>query len=361
MAFNPNSLSTNILVTILTVVMVIVLPWVDKKICDRLGLSLSDGYAKNPKADKLMHIRKILLIVMFMVYLALVGYVTFFSRSAADDYRIHIAPFADLADAIKIDFGVLGFIGMIFRDGLPAALAHVRVQHLESIAQVYMNICMFIPLGYLLPYIFDWFRRHVIRRVVTVSFLASLLIENLQLISKRGFYDIDDLFTNTFGGFLGALLYIAFAYVLAHPDFRQELKTYRLWRKEAVKSAMFPFFKKVRLTRSTVFANDSQEILDYYVTVLGMYLRSTIYDKDTEETRYLLEYGRNQMEVRCSKSYSNLPEQSITLACNNSEYLKRRLDSHGVNTSEYVPDPFTGLRTYQFKAPANVTITIIEE
>ena len=68
-----------------------------------------------------------------------------------------------MANSIKIDFGVLGFIVSIFRDGLNEALNHVRVTHVEEISQVYLNVCMFIPMGYLLPYIFDWFRKDLRR------------------------------------------------------------------------------------------------------------------------------------------------------------------------------------------------------
>lgn len=94
------SLKVNIMVTLLTVVMVFMLPWLDHFICRKLGVSLSDGISTNLDADRLLHIRKILLIIMFCVYLRAVSYVTFFSRSAADDYQLHIALFQDLGDSM---------------------------------------------------------------------------------------------------------------------------------------------------------------------------------------------------------------------------------------------------------------------
>ena len=61
MAFDPNSVSTNIFVTVLTLVMVFALPFADRKICGKLGVSLNDGVSSNPDADKLLHLRKYIL------------------------------------------------------------------------------------------------------------------------------------------------------------------------------------------------------------------------------------------------------------------------------------------------------------
>ena len=363
MAFNPNSLSTNILVTILNIVMVIMLPLIDHSICKKIGVSLSDCVSSNPKADKILHLRKRLLIAVFGLYLLLVAYVAFFSRSASDDYRVHIALYHDLASSIKIDLGIFGFIHTMFTEGFNAAMSHVEIRGFASIAQVYMNICMFIPMGYLLPYVFDWFRRRPKGRTILACFIISFLVENLQLITKLGFYDADDLISNVIGGVIGAYLYVSFAYVLAHPDWRTKLKEDRLWRKNARKKALYPFFKRIHVVRSTVLGTDKLAVLDFYVNKLGMHLSGT-YEKKDEYTACLFQLGRqgnDQIEVRCNPNFKGLGEQNITIACNNSEYLKRSLKESGVETSEYAADPFSGLRTFTILAPDNVKITIIEE
>lgn len=361
MGFNPNGLTANVMVTILTLVMVFILPALDWYICRRVGVSLTDGVSTNKNADKILHIRKILLICMFGIYLLLVGYVTMFSRSAYNDYQIHIALFEDLTSSIKIDFGILGFIVAIFKEGFSAAVSHIKVQNVENITQVYLNVCMFIPLGYLLPYIFDWYRRRPIGKTVITSFLASLLIENIQLITKRGFYDIDDIVSNTLGGFLGVLMFRSVAYVLTHPDWRSDLRNLRLWRSEAKRTALFPFFKKIHYSRTTVMADDSTAVLDFYIKKMGMYLARTIVSEDGRESDYLFEFGSNQLEVRCLQQPASIPDQRITLACNNSEYLKKRLEQHGITVSDYDADKYTGLRTFNIEAPCNTAITIIEE
>ena len=355
------SLKMNILVTVLTIVMIFVLPWFDRFVCRKLGLSLSDGVSTNPNADKLLHLRKILLIIMFCIYLRAVSYVTFFSRDAADDYLLHISLFQDLGNSIMIDSGFFGFLKAIFTDGFKRALSHVSITHPESISQVYMNICLFIPMGYLLPYVFDWFRRNVYRRVIPVCFLASLLIENVQLITRHGFYDCDDLVTNTLGGIIGRLFYIGVAYVLAHPNWRNELREYRKWQMNARSRALYPFMRKIHVVRTTILGTDSHNIFDFYVTKLGFRLKKTVSNDRTGDISYLLEFGKTQIEIRCIKSLTMIPLQTITIACNNSERLKERLKKHGIPTGGYQADPYTGLRTFNFYGPDGVCITIIEE
>ena len=59
MGFNPNGLTANVMVTILTLVMVFILPALDWYICRRVGVSLTDGVSTNKNADKILHIRNI--------------------------------------------------------------------------------------------------------------------------------------------------------------------------------------------------------------------------------------------------------------------------------------------------------------
>lgn len=355
-----NSLTANIIVTVMLVIMVFCMPLVDRLVCRKLGINIADGLSINPKADRLLHLRKIILAGTFFIYLAMVIYVTFFSREAYDDYHVHVALFEDLSNSIHIDFGFLSFIKAVFTEGLKSAFSHIQIINPVNIYQVYLNIVMFVPMGYLLPYVFDWFRRSVRRRTVLVCFLISLLIENLQLITKRGFYDIDDIFTNTLGGFIGQGLYVLAAYVLTHPDFRSELRRLRRWRRNARSGAMFPYFSRIHVQRATLFVPDRDEIYSFYGEKLGFRLKKLIPygEKDGD---YLFTFGNNEIEIICRSDNRDIPVQNITLACNNSEYLKKRLEKKGIAVSPYFSDQYTGLRCFTFGCPGNITITIIEE
>ena len=63
-----------------------------------------------------------------------------------------------------------------------------------------------MPMGFVLPIITN--RNWGIIKVTVMTFLASLFVEVLQLVSKLGSCDVDDLILNTLGGILGYLLFV---------------------------------------------------------------------------------------------------------------------------------------------------------
>ena len=355
-----NSLTTNIIVTILMLLMVFLLPWLDRRICRRLGLNLQGGVSANPQAEKLLRMRRILLYAVFGLYLLAVAYIVFFSRSATKDYQVHIALFSDLKNAVRIDFGFLGFIKTVFTDGFRVAASHVRIEKAEDIAQVYMNVMLFVPMGYLLPYLFGWFRAKVRCRPALACFIIALLIENLQLIFRRGFYDMDDLASNTLGGILGQFLFISVAYVVTHPDWRKELKAYRRWKKNARSRTLYPFVRRMGLTRATLLASSEEDIWDFYVMKLGFRLVKQLVPLDSAGTDLLLEMGRFQVEVHCSNQADSLPPQTLTMSVKRLQPILRRLRLNGIETGDIDQDPYTGLRRVRFQGPDGVEIFVIE-
>lgn len=71
------------------------------------------------------------------------------------------------------------------------------------------NVAVFMPFGFLLP-VFEKKRRGMIFdffRVVALGFLFSLSVEIVQLVSKVGCFDVDDLFLNTLGVAFGCICY----------------------------------------------------------------------------------------------------------------------------------------------------------
>ena len=55
---NANGLMTNVLVTGMVLVMVFVLPWIDRLVCARLGLNLQGGVSGHPRAESLLRLRQ---------------------------------------------------------------------------------------------------------------------------------------------------------------------------------------------------------------------------------------------------------------------------------------------------------------
>lgn len=74
---------------------------------------------------------------------------------------------------------------------------------IDVVVYIY-NVLMFIPLGILLPLI--WERMRNCKSIAFVSLLSSFLIEISQLVNNR-VTDIDDLILNTIGGIIGYLIF----------------------------------------------------------------------------------------------------------------------------------------------------------
>ena len=195
-----NSLRINLVITVMVAVMVFLLPWLDRRICRRLRLNLEGGLSENPDADLLLRRRQRLLTFGLLLYFLVFAWLVFFSREASGFYSVHVAPLQDLKNAFSTPSGFSGWFRTLFTEGVSAAFSQISVVRPDDLTQFYLNVMIFVPIGYLLPYVFRWFRARVRVRPVCFCLLLSFLVENLQLISRRGMYDFDDIISNTLGG-----------------------------------------------------------------------------------------------------------------------------------------------------------------
>ena len=62
---------------------------------------------------------------------------------------------------------------------------------------------VFMPFGFFVPSLKNW----SFMRVVLTGFLFSLAVETVQLVTKVGTFDVDDLFLNTIGVTLGCIMF----------------------------------------------------------------------------------------------------------------------------------------------------------
>ena len=76
---------------------------------------------------------------------------------------------------------------------------------LNSFENLFGNILIFIPFGYLLPWAFKRYRNFF--RAFLITFLFVACIEIVQLFSAFGAFDVDDFILNCFGGCIGFGLY----------------------------------------------------------------------------------------------------------------------------------------------------------
>ena len=355
-----NSLEMNLLVTLLVAVLVFLLPWADRRICRSLRLNLEGGLSENPDADRLLRLRQRLLVAGFVFYLLLFAWLVFFSRDAASFYTVHVAPLEDVKNAFSTPTGFSGWFRTLFTEGVSSAFSQISIVRPEDLSQFYLNMALFVPIGYLLPYVFRWFRARVRIRPVVFCLLLSLLVENLQLVFRRGMYDFDDIISNTLGGWIGQLLFIAVGYVVTHPDWRKELREYRRWKHRARSSTLFPYTKKTGMFRTTLRGSDQAAVCDFYVNRLGFRLLQQLDRRESGDVILLFEMGKIQVQVICSFR-ENVPDrQYLTLYATHLPAVRRRLESNGIMPGDYRRDPSTGRRMIRLNGPDNVRIEIME-
>ena len=78
---------------------------------------------------------------------------------------------------------------------------------IKNIANVLLNVAMFVPFGFLLPLLWKPCKKWYV--AIPSGFVFSLLIELIQLLTRRGVCDVDDLFCNTLGAVIGYFLIMA--------------------------------------------------------------------------------------------------------------------------------------------------------
>lgn len=128
--------------------------------------------------------------VLFLLYLTLLVYFLFFAESfgrtdpVRQGYSYNLIPFKEITRF------------WIYREKLG-----IRAMMLNIVG----NIVAFMPCGFFLPIVSrrskKWYN------TVAISFTFSLFVETIQLISRVGSFDVDDLLLNTAGAVFGYWLY----------------------------------------------------------------------------------------------------------------------------------------------------------
>ncbi|MBQ8554807.1 MAG: VanZ family protein [Clostridia bacterium] len=94
---------------------------------------------------------------------------------------------------------------LAFPDGLMSLLnGSVEVTMPSLLEEIILNILLYIPMGYLLPFTF---KRLKAWHVVLIALLCSVVTEVSQLVFRIGWFEYDDMLNNTMGCVLGLILY----------------------------------------------------------------------------------------------------------------------------------------------------------
>lgn len=355
-----NSRQAILLATVLVAVMVIVLPRADRAACRMLGIDPFGGMSSNPRADRLLRLRKRLLAAGLMLYVLLFAWLVFFSRPSSRNYLIHIAPLEDLKNAFSTPTGFSGWFRTLFTEGVSSAFSQISIVRPQDIYQFYLNMLFFVPMGFMLPYVFRWFRARVHTRPALFCLLVSFMVENLQLITRRGLYDFDDIISNTIGGLIGQALFIVVGYAAVGTGRRKNRREFRAWKRNAYQKTILPYIKETGLFRATLFGSGQAAVLDYYAGTLGFRLLGRHTNEASGETVLLFGTEQNQVEI-VFRAEALLPdEQHLVLFVTDLASAVKRLEQCGVHTGPFTEDPCTGKRTACFSGPDNVQIRLIE-
>ncbi len=79
---------------------------------------------------------------------------------------------------------------------------------LNSFENLVGNVVVFMPFGFLLPYVMRWGRNFFI--MLLNAFVFVLGIEVFQLFSAFGAFDVDDILLNCLGAVLGYVVYLCY-------------------------------------------------------------------------------------------------------------------------------------------------------
>ncbi|MDD6036906.1 MAG: VanZ family protein [Lachnospiraceae bacterium] len=134
--------------------------------------------------EKKREILRTVWILLFLAYLLLLSYLLFFSstygRTAEMGFRYNLKPFFEIRRGIT-------YIE--------------KVGYYYVLVNIAGNVVAFMPFGFLLPLISH--RKQNTIKILFGGLFFSLCAETIQLVSRTGAFDVDDLILNTVGAVLG--------------------------------------------------------------------------------------------------------------------------------------------------------------
>ncbi len=126
---------------------------------------------------------------VFAAYMIALIYFLFFSeqmgRVPSDEYKYSLEPFREIRRYI------------VYRK---------EIGCFNVMLNLFGNVICFVPFGFVLPIMSN--KQRGLLKITILTFLTSLLVELIQLMSKVGSCDVDDIILNTLGGFLGYVFFV---------------------------------------------------------------------------------------------------------------------------------------------------------
>lgn len=133
--------------------------------------------------------------ISFAAYVLLLVYLLFFAEeygraAAGAEYRYNLVPFAEIRRF------------WIYRE---------QLGNVAFLTNLWGNIVAFLPFGFILPIVTRRMRSGF--TIIMSGFALSMTVELIQLITRVGCFDVDDLILNTIGAAIGYLLFFICNYL----------------------------------------------------------------------------------------------------------------------------------------------------
>ncbi len=143
--------------------------------------------------------------VLFIIYLVMMVYFLFFSemlgRTPSDTYHYNHKPFTEIQRYL---------------------IYYKKLGNFYVLLNLMGNVICFMPLGFVLPILS--YKNRSLFKVTLTCFLCSVTVELIQLVSKLGSCDVDDVILNTSGGILGYLCFAICIKILRHKTSKKNKK-----------------------------------------------------------------------------------------------------------------------------------------
>ena len=109
----------------------------------------------------------------------------------------------DISAAFRVDTGITGFFRYLAKGDFHSAVSAIHIDSVKKAREVLLNVVLYVPLGYLLPFVSKKMRRPSL--IILAGFLCSLATELGQFYTKLGYFTTDDLVCNTLGALIGGI------------------------------------------------------------------------------------------------------------------------------------------------------------
>lgn len=145
---------------------------------------------------RLKDYKRVIAYLILTELLFLILCVTVFYRSSVGYYRFYIKPYLNYKEIFETN-------------------------NYYDVWEIYLNIALFIPIGFVLSYIYGVTK---LKKCLLTCVSISLSIEFLQLLLQKGLCETNDVLHNTLGAVIGMAVFMIIIKV------KQKIKLIKIWK-----------------------------------------------------------------------------------------------------------------------------------